>query len=92
MSFKQWDRKGVNDIYDFTADWSKLIPAGDAIATSTWTIPAALTKSNEGLTPTTTTLRLSGGLTGASYQCVNRIVTVQGRQYERTVVLPVGTV
>lgn len=70
---------------DYERDWSVWLKAGDTILTSTWTVPAGLTKTDESNTATIATVWLSGGTVGSSYQVTNRIVTAQGRTDERSI-------
>jgi len=63
---------------DYMLDWTPWLE-GDAILTSTWTVPTGLTKDSESFTEKTTTVWLSGGSDGTQYTVVNRITTVLGR-------------
>lgn len=81
--------KDPNAVVDFAIDWSAwlaLTPPGtaDTISTSTWTVPAGLTKGSEINTTTKATVWLSGGTAGETYEITNRIVTAGGRTYDQT--------
>ncbi len=69
---------------DFTIDWAPFLdPDGDTISTaadgSTWTVPTGITKEAESKSTKTTTIWLSGGTVGQTYDIVNTIKTVGGR-------------
>ncbi len=68
---------------DYQVDWSDWLGA-DTIATSTWTVPTGLTKTDESKTDTSATVWLSGGTAGQIYTVMNHIVTVGGRTDERS--------
>lgn len=68
---------------DFGWLWAPWL-AGDTIVTSTWTVPADLTKVSESNTTTTATVWISGGTVGQVYTLVNHITTAAARQDERS--------
>lgn len=70
-------------VLDYTIDWEDWL-AGDAIATSEWTVSAGITAGATGKTDTTTTIWLSGGLSGQTYTIFNRITTAGGRTNVQT--------
>lgn len=77
---------------DYKFDWSAWLSSmgdSDTISSSTWTVPAGITKGATSNTTTITTVWLSGGTDGAVYNVVNRIVTAAGRTEERTLVVRV---
>lgn len=81
--------KDPDEVVDFVRDWSPGLAPGDAIASSTWAVPAGITKLEQAPRvsshdDTTTTVWLSGGSAGTTYECVNRVQTTGGRTYERT--------
>ena len=78
--------KDPDEIKDYGIDYALLLLT-DTISTSTWTLPSAITKNSDSHTTTTTTIWLSGGTAGTSYALLNRIVTLGGRTYDRTVKL-----
>lgn len=59
---------------DYAIDWADWL-AGDAINTATWTVDTGLTKHNQVVTGTITTVWLSGGNAGQVYWVSCRIVT-----------------
>ncbi len=69
---------------DYRRDWSKWLPEGDTIETSTWLVPDGITSESESHDDTTATIWLSGGTVGQSYEITNRITTTEGRTDDRT--------
>lgn len=65
--------KEPTDVTDYEIDWSDWLPTGVSIATSTWTVPAGITKVTDSDTDTTTLIRLSGGTWGETYELINTI-------------------
>lgn len=76
--------KDPQSVLDYQIDWSKWL-RGDTIASSTWTVRAGITKTDEDFTDTTATIWLSGGTVGMSYLLTNTITTVGGRTDERSI-------
>ena len=81
--------KDPNEVLDYVLDWSARIAAEDAISTSTWTVPAGITKDSSSNDDTTSTIWLSGGTTGQTYSLLNRVVTDAGRTMDQTVKITV---
>lgn len=75
--------KDPASVLDYVWDWTSWL-GDDTILSSTWTVPAGLTKTSQVNTSTTATVWLSGGTAGQSYAVTNRITTTQGRTDERT--------
>lgn len=71
--------KGAADILSYTFNWTSWLN-GDTIASSTWTVPAGVTKVSSANTTTTTTVKLAGGTVGTSYTITNTIVTNTGTE------------
>ena len=76
---------------------------GETISTSSWTIPAGITKDSDnknGITiagvtyvaDTVATVWLSGGTAGTDYALVNQIVTSGGRTLDHTILIKVRDV
>lgn len=89
-------RKDVNDIVDFTIDWSALLETGETILTSTYTfftvakiITTDITEDSSMSTDTTTTIFIAGGVVDTTYLVANQITTSGGRTYERSFYLRV---
>jgi hypothetical protein len=74
--------KDPNAVLDYQVNWSTWLGA-DTIQSSSWVVPAGITKTSESNTTTTATVWLSGGTAGQEYLVVNRIVTVGGRTEDR---------
>jgi hypothetical protein len=68
---------------DYGFDWATWL-GSDTISSSSWTVDAGLTQVSDTNDTTTTTVWLEGGTVGVSYKAVNRIVTVGGREEDRT--------
>ena len=79
--------KDPDSVLDYQFDWSLWLEAGDEIDTSTWAVPAGITKDSDVNTIDTTTIWLSGGTLHEKYEIVNRIVTAGGRTDERTITM-----
>jgi hypothetical protein len=89
MSFAPWDAvKDPDAVKDYGFDWSGWLGT-DTIQTSTWIVPTGITKNSDSKTNTMTTIWLSGGTAGQSYDLTNRIVTAGGRTEDRTGVIKV---
>ncbi len=86
MSLSWTAPKDPDEVKDYGLLWASLLGT-DTINTSTWTVPAGITKDSDSMTDTTTTVWLSGGTAGDSYFLLNRIMTAGGRTYDRTVKL-----
>ncbi len=71
--------KLLDEVKDYTLDWSDEIGSSDPITLSVWTITPAssppLIIDSDAFTPTTTSLFLSGGMVGEDYTLENTIVT-----------------
>lgn len=82
--------KDPEAVLDYYIDWSDWLDE-DVISTSEWTVPAGITSvdGKEAATDTITTLWLSGGTAGTAYQLVNHIVTDDGREEDRTLIIVV---
>lgn len=76
---------------DYTIDWAAwLAPDSDSItAASVPAPPDGLTVESTTWTATLTTLWISGGTAGSSYDVTVRIETASGRIDERTIVIGV---
>ena len=91
---QKWDPKDPDEILDYEINWSapdgaRLSP-GDTIVTSTWpVIPAGITKNSDSHTTTSSTIWLSGGTIGATYELTCRITTAGGRTHDQSVKLQV---
>ena len=82
--------KDPNAKLDYTIDWSAWLAANtDTISAATVpTAPAGLTiQSPVTFTATQTTVWISGGTAGSSYDVAVHIVTAGGRQDDRTITI-----
>jgi hypothetical protein len=90
MSSLTWPPKDPDEVLDFIVDWADRIES-DTISTSAWTVPSGITKNSDTHGDTTTTIWLSGGTLGDTYEFNNRIVTAGGRTMDQTVKLKIKT-
>lgn len=79
--------KDPSAILDYSINWSSWLVAGDTIVTSTWTAETGITIDDDSNTTTATTVWLSGGTAGESYDVTNHIVTDDGREDDRTITI-----
>jgi hypothetical protein len=79
-------QKDPNEVTDYAIDWGDWLE-GDSIATSTWTVPAGITKDSDAKTASVTTIWLSGGTDNDDYILLNTIATVSGRTEERDILI-----
>lgn len=79
-----WPTKDPDEVLDYQIDWSARLNS-DTISTSVWTVPDGITGATQSNTTTSTTLWLSGGTDGSSYDILNRITTAGGRTMDQTV-------
>jgi len=70
---------------DYTVDWSEWLATGETLSTSTFTVPAGITKVSESNTATTATVRLSGGTASTNYDVINAVTTSSGNEDHRTI-------
>jgi hypothetical protein len=86
-----WERtKDPDEVVDYELSWADQMTAdADTISTSTWTVPAGITKVTSSIIGTNTISKIwfSGGTAGQSYSCLNRVVTAGGRTLDQTVKL-----
>lgn len=74
--------KDPTEILDYQIDWAPWL-GSNTIATSVWTIPTGITNVNDTNDTTTTTIWISGGTLGESYELINTI-TSGSRTAKRT--------
>lgn len=77
-------KKDPNATLDYAVDWSPWLGDDDALATSTFVVPAGLTKMSEGWAGDVAVVWLSGGTLGETYRVVCRITTSDGRGDDRS--------
>lgn len=76
--------KDPDETIDFPFNWKPEL-YGDTIFTSTFLLPDGLTQVSTSNTTNTATIFVSGGSTGQTYRITNRIVTIGGRTFDRTI-------
>lgn len=87
MAFDTFDKSPIENI-DFELDWTKSLK-GDTISVSVWDIPPDLGESTTDNTNTTTTVWLTGGVDGTSYNVQNVVTTAAGRVMQHTITINV---
>lgn len=80
----RWPSKDENETLDYVIDWSDRLD-DDTISLSAWTLPSGITQASALYDNTTTTIWLSGGTLGSTYDILNRITTAAGRTMDQTV-------
>jgi hypothetical protein len=80
----RWPIKDPDSVIDYGLDWTDWLN-GDAISSSEFLVPTGITKNDDLHDDTTTTVWLSGGSVGRTYDIVNRIQTMGGRREDRTI-------
>jgi hypothetical protein len=76
----------------YTLDWAQWLAklSGTAtITSSTWSVPAGITKDSDTNTSLTTTVRLSGGTVDTDYVVTNHVVLSDGSEDERSILIQV---
>lgn len=84
--------KDPSEQLDFGIDWATLLGVSETISTSTWTVPAGITKMTDppaSISGSITGVWLDGGTAGETYTVVNTIVTSAGRRHERSLYIQV---
>ena len=79
--------KDPSAILDYTIDWTVWLGT-DTLATSSWTVASGITKGADTHTTVKSTVWLSGGTAGASYDAVCTVTTASGRTDQRTIRIP----
>lgn len=83
MSVKTY-LKDPDSVLDYGFDWSDWLATDETISTSSWTVPDGITEDSDAKTTIKTSVWLSGGTAGETYEIINKIVTNQSRTDERT--------
>lgn len=60
---------------DYGFDWTCWLSSGETITVSVWVVDAGMVKTDEEITGGITSLFLSGGVAGITYDAVNTITT-----------------
>jgi len=78
----------------YSLDWAASLIDGSTIMSSVWRVEpmtaGAVHVAAEGIDPTGTTARLSGGVAGTVYRVGNLVTLSDGTTDERTLVIRVG--
>lgn len=85
-----WPIKTPGEVLDYAITWTDKLAHGDTIKTSTWIVPAGLTKTKDSLSADVCTIWLSGGKMNNRFTIINRVETVSGRTVEQYVRLIIG--
>lgn len=83
--------KAPGEIEKYGVDWTKVLKASVTIVTSTWSVPAGITKVTDGIDGLSTPILLSGGTAGVDYTLVNTIVTSDGQTLDEAMQVRVRT-
>lgn len=78
-------KKDPDAVLDYSIDWSSWLATGETISTSTWTVPAGITKDSDSKSNTASVIWLSGGTISEVYVLINHIVTSASRTDDRTI-------
>lgn len=82
-------KKDPNATLDYQVDWSSWMASGDTISASVWIVDSGISQVTTTYTDMTTTIWLSGGTAGSSYNITNRITTSDGRIDDATFTIDV---
>lgn len=91
--------KDPDDVEDYTLDWSRKLAPADTLISCVFTpvaispvsLTQALTVLSQNVTDTQSTGWISGGWPlGQIYEVLVRVVTLEGRQHDRTFQLIIG--
>ncbi len=85
---EEWT-KDPDSVLPYKINWSDWLSSGETISTSTWTVPAGITKDSDTNTTTAATIWVSGGTDDTDYDLVNQITTSDGATVDRTIRLRV---
>jgi hypothetical protein len=70
-------------VLDFTLDWREWL-GDDIITSSAWQVPAGISNAGVTFSASTSTIWLTGGVSGTSYSVYNTVMTLGGRTEKRT--------
>ena len=80
--------KDPGALLDYTIDWAAQYLAGDALASSIWSVEpdetGGIQVASHGFDTSTTQVSLSAGIPGHIYRVTNRVTTSGGRTDERS--------
>lgn len=85
--------KDPDALLDYVVDWGADYLAGDALASSSWSVspdePSGVAIARSSFDLLVSTVQVSGGEAGKVYRLSNRVLTASGRQDCRSIVLRV---
>ncbi len=81
--------KDPDAVLDYTLDWSRELVGGDTIIAAVFTPDTGITIDSDSFTDSTTTVWLSGGEDGTTYEVSVHITTAAGRQDDRVIEIAV---
>lgn len=81
--------KDPSAVLDYSLDWSSWLASGESLTCSYWTADSGITATTTTTTTSISTVWLSGGTAGTSYNLKNTIGTSNSRIDERTIVIKV---
>ena len=84
-----WPDKDPQETLDYRINWRAGLEPGDKIVSSSWSNPLNITVGQTTYTDTSTTIWLSDGIVGTTYQFTNTITTEAGRVLEQSVQITV---
>lgn len=86
MALKKFT-KDPNAVLDYTIDWSAWLPDGDVLTDATATATSGIEVDSVSRTTNLTTVWVSGGSSGSSYDVTVRVTTNGGRTDDRTITI-----
>jgi hypothetical protein len=89
MAIITWPYKDPDEVLDYEIDWTAKLTGGDTITSSSWTVPAGITKDSSTFTTSTATIWLSDGTIGETYLLTNEVTTAAGRTMDQSAKLKI---
>ena len=78
-------KKGPTEVMDYTLEWDAFLVDDTISGTTTWTVPAGITKDSQaGGVTSLQSVWISGGTIGQRYKISNTIVTTAGVTAKRS--------
>lgn len=85
--------KDPGAILDYAVDWGKEYLGEDGLADSSWTVspaePGGVEVVGSRFDLNTATVKAGGGVAGCLYRLTNHVVTLEGREDNRSIILRV---
>ena len=76
--------KDPDAVLNYSIDWETWL-SSDTISTSSWTVDTGITKDSDSNTTTATSVVVSAGTAGTTYELTNSVVTAAGYEDDRTI-------